>query len=167
MFSWVLAELKLHFSSSPAEVPQLRGYRLFWSGRRVCYAKIFISLWVTEKRLEQLSTLRLQGCIKKWRLQPLLLFMQNVMDLLQKSSKESWIRVFYILDNFVTCICTTEKSQKEPWNRWSNFELYCQHVLICCTKKPQQRHQKEEPKMWSRMSAENASRSTFWLQCHK
>lgn len=85
------------------------------------------------------------------------------MDFLQKSSEERWIRVFYVPDNFVTCICVTGKREKEAGSRWSNFELYGQHVLICCTKKPQQRYQKEETKMWRKMSAENASRSTFWL----
>lgn len=138
-----------------------------------CYEKILINLWVTEKRLEQLNTPRLQGCMRRLKLQPLLLFLQKVVDLLQNSSEESWIRVSYIPDNFVTFSCATEKREKEAGNRWSNFELFCQDVLICCTKKPQQSHQtlimkyKEEPKMWSKMGAENASRSTFWLQCHK
>lgn len=57
--------------------------------------------------------------------------------------------------------------EKEAGNRWSNFELFCWHVLICCSKKTQQRHQNEGTKIWSRTGAENPSRSTFWLLCQK
>lgn len=105
---------------------------------------------ITEKKLEQLNILRLQGCMKRLKSQPLLLFMQKVMDFLQKRSEENWIRVFYIPDNFVTFLCATERREKEAGNRWSNFELFCQHVLICCTKKPQQKHQKEHQRCATR-----------------
>lgn len=76
--------------------------------------------------------------MRRVKLQPLLLFVQKVMDLLQNSSEESWIRVFYITDNFVTFSCATEKGEKETGNRWSNFELFCHHGLIGFTMKHQQ-----------------------------
>lgn len=72
---------------------------------------------VTEKRLEQLSTLRLQGFMRRLKLQPLLLFIWKIVDLFQNSSEESWVRVVYIPDNSVSFSFAMEKGKRKAGNR--------------------------------------------------